>query len=243
MKAQLKNLLEKERFNPGIIGFFINPYYFIRRGLYKGIKQQAVHLDGKLMDFGCGSTPYKTLFNVKEYIGVDIRESGNHKEHKNVDVFYDGKVIPFEDEVFDSVFTSEVFEHVFNLDEIVTEINRVLKINGKILITVPFVWDEHEVPYDFGRYTSYGITHVLEKHGFEVINLYKTTSFVKTIFQLWNSYLFQHVFRYAIIKAILVPIVFPINNLICIILDTLLPTNKDLYHNNVVLARKVKRPQ
>ena len=65
-----------------------------------------------------------------------------------------------------------------------SEINRVCKLNGQLLITVPFVWDEHEVPYDYGRYTSYGLKHVLEIHGFEVIHLDKSTSYVETVFQM-----------------------------------------------------------
>lgn len=51
----------------------------------------------------------------------------------------------------------------FHIQEIVKELNRVLKENGEMLITVPFVWNEHEIPYDFGRYTSFGIIDLLQK--------------------------------------------------------------------------------
>ena len=57
-------------FNPRLS----NAFYFIRKGLYKKIKQYAPELQGKLMDFGCGSKPYQSLFtNAAEYIGVDFR--------------------------------------------------------------------------------------------------------------------------------------------------------------------------
>ncbi|WP_052476695.1 class I SAM-dependent methyltransferase [Nonlabens marinus] len=239
MRYFLTKTIRRETFNPGFLGFFINPYFFIRRGLYKGIEKNANALSGTLLDFGCGSKPYRKLFNVNEYVGLDIKESGNHKTNKEVDVYYDGITIPFDSHVFDSIFSSEVFEHVFNLDEVMKEINRVCKMEGKLLITVPFVWDEHEIPYDFGRYTSYGIKHVLEKNGFEVLNLEKSTTFVQTIFQLWNSYLFQNVLSNKILKAIFTPILLPPFTLLGIILNVILPKNKDLYHNNIVLAQKV----
>lgn len=239
MKSYLKKLLEKERFNPGFISFFINPFFIIRLGLYKGIRKSSKLLCGHMLDFGCGSKPYRQLFNVDQYVGLDLKESGNNKQHKSVDVYYDGKTIPFEDKSFDSVFTSEVFEHVFNLDEVLIEINRVLKTQGKILITVPFVWDEHEVPYDFGRYSSYGIKFMLEKHGFKVISLDKSSNFVLTIFQLWNSYMFQQLSRWKPM-LILLPLMLPLVHSIAYFMSFLLPDNKDLYLNNVVVAQKIK---
>ena len=87
-----------------------------------------------------------------------------------IEKYYDGKVISFNDEFFDNAFSSEVFEHIFNIDEVLCEIHRVIKNNGKLCITCPFVWDEHVQPYDFARYTSYGIRHLLNKNGFELIN-------------------------------------------------------------------------
>ena len=84
------------------------------------------------MDFGCGSKPYESLFvNAKKYIGIDVEVSGhNHKDSK-VDVFYDGKTLPFADKSFDAVVCFEVLEHIFNPDEAITEIRRVLKGDGE----------------------------------------------------------------------------------------------------------------
>ena len=68
--------------------------------------------------------------------------------NKHADRSYDGKTFPFSDGEFDAVLTSEVLEHVFNPDEFLSEINRVLRDDGVLLLTVPFVWDEHEQPFD-----------------------------------------------------------------------------------------------
>lgn len=226
-------------FTPDWFALLFNPYFIIRRGLYQHIKQLSSSLQGKLMDFGAGSKPYRQLFHVEQYVGVDIQESGHDHTHEDIDVFYDGKTIPFPDQSFDSVFSSEVFEHIFNLDEILTEIHRVLKPGGKMLITLPFVWDEHEIPYDFARYTSFGIVHILQQKGFIILHQAKTTPYVSTLFQMWNAYVYQHIFpKHKIARILLTPLFIMPFTLLGLGLGALLPKNFNFYHNNVVLVQK-----
>src|SRR5579875_3035709 len=131
-------------FNPSVT----KPNYLIRNRLLKNIQKLSSHLHGKLLDFGCGQKPYKNLFSVQEYIGVDFENLGHPHVNESIDIFYDGHKLPFANETFDSVFCSEVFEHIFNLEEILKELNRVLKSGGMMLITCPFSYCEHEVPND-----------------------------------------------------------------------------------------------
>ena len=168
MKEFLKNIGRRQVFHPSyFLGIWINPFFIIRRGLIDGVREISQYLDGgKLLDIGCGSKPYEELFQVKEYCGIDIEVSGHNHTSSKVDKFYDGNVIPYSNEYFNHVFSSEVFEHVFNIDELFDEINRVLVPGGKFAFTCPFAWDEHEQPYDFARYTSFAIEHMLTQHGF-----------------------------------------------------------------------------
>jgi SAM-dependent methyltransferase len=240
LSTRLKQAYEAQMSNPTWLSIAINPYYFIRRGLANGVKRHAPALTGKLLDFGCGSQPYRHLFQVDEYIGLDIEESGHSNTYKKADYFYDGHTIPFGDRQFDSIFSSEVLEHVFNLEHILTELHRVLKDEGQLLITVPFVWDEHEIPYDFARYTSFGLTHLLKQHGFTVIAQEKTTTYVETIFQMWNAYVVGTCFPASnrlLRVGLTVLLLFPVN-VVGSILSKLLPKNVNFYHNNVILARK-----
>jgi ubiquinone/menaquinone biosynthesis C-methylase UbiE len=138
-------------FNPGLS----HRFYFIRKGLLEAIRKHAPSLKGKLLDFGCGSKPYLLLFNVDEYIGLDFEKTGHDHSHEQIDVYYDGKTIPFKDDHFDSILCSEVAEHLFDLPAALGEMNRVLKKGGKLLLTCPFVWGEHEAPYDSARYTKF----------------------------------------------------------------------------------------
>ncbi len=232
-------VLRHQSFQPGIIGILSNPFYFIRRNLYKNIKHFSLQLSGKLLDFGCGRKPFENLFTVKEYIGLDLEQTGHDHSNSKVDVYYDGNHIPFENETFDSLFCSEVFEHVFNPNEVLPEIHRVLKKDALAIITVPFCWNEHEVPFDYARYSSFGITDLLQKNGFKVVELRKSGHFGEVLFQLWALYFFE-LFKkwgragHALSMLFIIPI-----NILGSILSFLFPRNKTLYFNNVVLVRKV----
>jgi SAM-dependent methyltransferase len=223
------------------ISVLFNPYYIIRRGLYKSILYFSDSISGKTLDFGCGSKPYESIFkSVTHYVGVDIEKSGhNHKDSK-VDLFYDGKTLPFSNASFDSVICFEVLEHVFNINEVISEIKRVLKPGGYLLISVPFAWDEHEAPYDFARYTSFGIQYIFEKNNFEIIELRKTTNYFLAIIQILINYFYQHVFGKSKIIKILLYIIFIMPfTLICLILNLFLPNRSEYYCNNVILMRKI----
>lgn len=227
-----------KEFNPSIF----HPFYFIRKGLLKGIAQHAHKMNGKLLDFGCGSKPYQSLFNVDEYIGVDFENPGHSHENEQIDFYYDGKHLPFENSAFDHVLCSEVVEHVFNFNEVLQEINRVLKPNGTLLLTCPFVWSEHEVPHDFARYTQFALKDILEKNGFEILSFNKSGNFIKSGFQLFILYFYQQ----SKSKWLKIPplrwlykfIFYFILNIKGSFLSWLLPNNSSLYLNNIVLAVK-----
>ena len=240
MLLSLKKRLRQEAFLVTPLSIVTNPVYIIRNGLFKAISQIAPTLKGNILDFGCGSKPYESLFKTaNSYIGVDIEVSGhNHKESK-VDFFYDGKILPFDDNHFDVVVCFEVFEHVFNIEEVLAEINRVLKSDGQLLISIPFAWDEHEIPFDFARYTSYGISHILSINGFEVVELKKTTTYFLAVSQMFIAYLCQYVLPKGRLLSRLsqLLIIFPIT-VIFLTLDSLLPKRYEYFCNSVVLARK-----
>ena len=124
----------------------LNPSYFIRRNLLSALRRNARYVTGYTLDLGCGSKPYEEISDTSVYIGVDILVSGHNASRSRSDVIYDGKTLPMGDESFDSVFSSECFEHVFNLEALLQEVRRVLKKGGVLVCTLPFVWCEHEVP-------------------------------------------------------------------------------------------------
>jgi SAM-dependent methyltransferase len=232
--------MARNPFQPSRLALVYNSTYIIRRGLFKAISNKAREITGDVLDLGCGSKPYEDLFTAAtSYTGCDIQTSGHDHRSSKIDVYYDGKTLPFGDSTFDALVSFETFEHVFNLGEIMLEVTRVLKPGGRLLVTTPFGWDEHEKPFDFARYTSFGMASILRSNGFEIVAIEKTNTYLLATWQLMVAYLTQHAFpRNRILSRMLqVLVIFPLT---CVFygLNWLLPKNQDFFSNLVVLARK-----
>ena len=228
----------RESFFPTWLGLFVNPFYFARKGLARHVRGLGGRITGRTLDVGCGSKPYESLYASAEYIGLEY-DTPENRASKNADYFYNGETFPFEDASFDSLVANEVFEHVFNPDRFLDEAHRVLRPGGMLLMTLPFVWDEHEQPHDFARYSSFGIRHLLEKHRFEVLEQRKSTDDVRVIFQLINAYIYKKTvsgngwLNLAATVLLMAPF-----NVLGEILGWMLPRNSDLYLDNIILARR-----
>lgn len=124
------------------------------------------YLKGKLLDAGCGEKPYSLIYDeyVVESIGCDV-ETCKHNQ-KFVDVFASLDSLPFNDEEFDTILCTNVMEHVFESKKAFGELTRVLKSGGNLILSIPFLYPAHEIPYDFYRYTNFGIKKQLENRGY-----------------------------------------------------------------------------
>ena len=135
---------------------------------------------------------------------------------------------------------NQVLEHVFNPDEFLWEINRVLKTGGKLLLTVPFVWDEHEQPYDYARYSTFGLRALLEKQGFKILQHKKLAADASIIFQMVNAYIYKIMQHLPMpVKLVFTATLIALFNILGILVAKLLPGNPDLFLDHVVLAEKI----
>lgn len=240
MIDKIKKYYNKQSFYPTAIGIFLNPFYIARKRLIQNIREFAIYFGGgDLLDIGCGTKPYESLFNVDRYVGLEIPGGGHDDKAKSANVYYDGKNFPFKESAFDYVILNEVLEHVFEPEEFIGNVYNLLKPDGLLFITVPFVWNEHEKPYDYGRYTSFGLKYLVSKKGFEIINYRKSGYYVETLAQMFSSYIYTVLFTknqylYAIFSFFFcTPIL-----VLGIALQSILPKNNDLYLDNIILARK-----
>jgi SAM-dependent methyltransferase len=157
----------------------LSPYWLDWRSLRATIGELATSASGVLLDVGCSERPYGALFapHVRRYVGLDYPPALLDKQpelwsildraRRSVDVFGDGRRLPFADGSFDTVLSTEVLEHVMAPGAMVEEMARVLKPGGRLLITVPFVQPLHERPSDFFRYTPYSLRELVEQSGLE----------------------------------------------------------------------------
>jgi SAM-dependent methyltransferase len=230
---RLKNI----RLTSGILSILFNPYYFVKKGIFRGLRDNAHYLQGKLLDFGCGNRSYQTLFPAKEQIGLEIYQKGHDHTGEKIDVYYDGVAVPFRAESFDSVLCIEVLEHVFEPDRVLKELWRVMKTEACLVMTVPFVWEEHEQPYDYGRLTQFGLKYLLQKNGFEV-KIYEKRWMVELI-RCVNLFIFKTGAGFKILRYLFIPIFILPANILGSVPSVILPGNKDIYLNAVIVAKKV----
>lgn len=237
-----KPWLLRQFFRPGIVGFFFNPFFLGRSAMYLNVKRFSGAVTGKTLDVGCGSKPYAPLFkNVTEYVGMDIEKSGHSHTHSHIDVFYDGTEFPFKENSFDSLVFFEVLEHVFNPDVFLEQIANVVKQGGHCLITIPFMWGEHEQPYDYARYSSFGLKHLFDKHGFEIVTHKKYLADFRLMFLLVNSYLYTVLKKYLpgpLAWTFIIPFSM-LNNFLGLI-SYVLPGNQEMYFGSMYVLKNNK---
>jgi hypothetical protein len=103
------------------------------------------------------------------------------------------------------------------------------------------VWDEHEQPRDYGRYSSFGLAALLERHGFKILRHTKTAVGVKALCQMINGYLYKiTVTGRPYVDLLTTLLLMAPFNLAGTVLSRITPRNTDLFLDNVVLAEKVE---
>lgn len=234
----MKAWFKQQQFMPGILGWIVNPFYFSRRGLLRGLAEFFPALQGRVLDVGCGQKPYRSLVPASAYIGVDI-DSPATRRLGAADVYYDGRKLPFGDGEFDAVLCSQVLEHVFRPEDFLGEIHRIMRCGGVLLLAVPFVWDEHEQPADFARYSSFGLRALIERNGFSIEAQRKTCADFRALVQLASGAIYKVTrTRYRVLNLLAqLALIAPVS-LAGGLLALVFPRNPDFYLDNIVLARK-----
>lgn len=144
---------------------FNNAYYLSYRFLFADLREAIEkYANGELLDIGCGNKPYAAYFENKlsSYIGCDIIQS----DRNQVDIICPATDIPLPDHSKDTVFSTQVIEHVADHRKLLSEAYRILKPGGAIIVSGPMAWEHHEEPYDFFRFTKYGFEWIFSEAGF-----------------------------------------------------------------------------
>lgn len=152
--------------------------YYIRKSIFNSFKKNISIFTGQFLDIGCGKMPYKDYLlehsEISNYVGLDIESALVYDTIAKPDFFWDGKIMPFENNSFDCAIGTEVLEHCPEPEIILKEVFRVLKPGSVFFFTVPFLWNLHEVPHDEYRYTPFSLERHLKNSGFSNIDIKAT---------------------------------------------------------------------
>jgi len=138
-----------------------------------------------LLDVGAGDCPYKSIFSHVTYRSADFGKTGH--DYKEIDYFCSADDIPVNEKSFDAILCTEVLEHVPEPKSVLIEFNRVLTANGHLFVTTPFIYEVHEAPYDFFRFTSYAIHNLLRETGFEVVFITSRGGWIASIAETFKK--------------------------------------------------------
>jgi len=165
--------------------------YITDKFIGDGVKDSLNYAKGILLDLGCGDSPYRDLIKDKidYYIGLNFfQDEIKDKNQSYVNIIAKGEKLPFNDNSIDTVLCTEVLEHVPEPEIIIEEIRRVLKKKGFIILSVPQVWYLHHKPYDYWRFTKFGLEYLIKKHNFGIIKIESRGNFWLTVAQMFNYY-------------------------------------------------------
>lgn len=250
-----------KRINLSLFNYCFLSYFY----LINEIKKNASYAKGKLLDVGCGSSPFENYF--KNHISEYLRHE--HPDCAKKDIKYDYLSelpnISAPNSSIDTIISFSVLEHVSKPFETLKEFKRILKDNGTFIISVPQYWHLHEEPNDYMRFTKYILKEKITELGFEIVYMKEIGKSFALVGQAFCNALIllfdlNHVKNiigflkgekknpkdlgksliYAIYKSPLIllsVLLIPIINVLFLVLDTLLGSPRDTI-GYFVIARK-----
>ena len=138
---------------------------------------------GDVVDYGCGDKPYLELFasRCSSYLGVDAGGTA-----ADLPLNEDG-TLPLPSDSADLVISTQVLEHVADPALYLAEAARVLRRDGKLILSTHGIWAYHPHPTDFWRWTSDGLARVVEQAGFGIVSFRGILGPPATGLQLWQD--------------------------------------------------------
>ena len=186
-----------------------------------------------LVDIGCGRMPYRKELEplVASYIGVDHPQvSKLYTSDIKPEVLADAKKLPFKKNSFNIALLLQVLEHVDDPLKVIHEAARVLKPGGVLILSVPFFYPLHDMPYDFGRYTETALKSFISEASLNLLKITAQGSFLEFWLQMMNTFLvkrindminnfkFTHIFWLFPIIIIAIPVIL-LNNMLIVIIS------------------------
>ena len=130
---------------------------------------------GAVLDAGAGRKRFAPFFNKAKYYSLEHPNGINQKGMSGIQYDFicelDDQSFPVQSEYFNLVYCHSVLEHIFDTRQFLFNIKRVLKRGGCLYINVPFVYYEHEIPYDYFRFTRFGLQRHIRDSGMEVVSI------------------------------------------------------------------------
>lgn len=160
--------------------------YLILTDLLAWLQAVLPSTSGAVLDYGCGDSPYRSLFPGRPYSRADVAGE------KNLDfTIAADETIAAPDGAFGTVLSTQVLEHVYLAPEYLAEAYRVLAPGGRLLLSTHGTFEEHGHPHDHRRWTLHALRLDLERAGFVVERADKLTVGPRALGYLMHSQIWR----------------------------------------------------
>ena len=137
---------------------------------------------GDMLDYGAGNSPYRAKISCDRYVRADLTQN----TVGDIDcIIRLGESLPLSDADFELILLLDVLEHVSDPIFVLGELRRLLKPGGKAILSLPFMYREHETPHDYARYTAFGISTLVATQGGRILRLKKVGNVACTLVSLF----------------------------------------------------------
>jgi SAM-dependent methyltransferase len=123
---------------------------------------------GLVLDAGAGEARHRRFFAPGRYLAIDRGTGDPLWDYSRIDVLGDLQHLPLRDSSVSNVLCMVVLEHTREPRKVLEEFGRVLEPGGTLNMVVPFLWEEHQVPNDYFRFTRYGVRALFEGTGMDL---------------------------------------------------------------------------
>lgn len=197
------------------------------RHLNQSMQKSIPYIKGKCADIGSGNSPYKEFIlpMVEEYISIDKGNVHQHMFTHSKEKFIDADIqeLPFMDSELDSIILTQVLEHIEEPFLALNELQRVIKDKGILVLSVPFIYQAHAVPFDYFRFSEYALENICKKYDFEILEFHYQGYLGTTLVSIINGFIWELIshkkwFRNSIGLPIII-CTFCINNILGLLLD------------------------
>lgn len=195
-----------------------------RQGLYEFLNAQfqQIKSESNVLTIGSGGEVNKLLESYAKSKSFSVKSFDIDPE-RNPDVLGDLCIYDFGHQKYDIVIIAEVLEHLYAPQLGIDNIFKILNSGGKLILTTPFILPLHDRPYDYFRFTKYGLAYLLRN--FEKIEIRERNSYFEAIDVLWVRTMQIGTKRAKKVAAIIIPLIFYLKRPFTKLCDRILKTD------------------